>query len=87
MATQSSILAWETLWTEKPGGLQSIELQRVRHNLVTKPPPPPLVENYTNCHFQQTPIYLRVKKKKCRKLAWCWPLTNQYTHHHLSPCA
>ena len=24
MATQSSILAWEILWTEEPGGLQSM---------------------------------------------------------------
>ena len=24
MATQSSILAWETPWTEEPGGLQSM---------------------------------------------------------------
>ena len=24
MATQSSILVWEILWTEKPGGLQSM---------------------------------------------------------------
>ena len=27
MATHSSILAWEVLWTEKHGGLQSIGLQ------------------------------------------------------------
>ena len=26
MATHSSILAWRILWTEKPGGLQSIGL-------------------------------------------------------------
>ena len=26
MATHSSILAWETPWTEEPGGLQSMEL-------------------------------------------------------------
>ena len=32
MATHSSILAWKTPWTEKPGGLQSMELQRVRHD-------------------------------------------------------
>ena len=32
MATHSSILAWETPWTEEPGGLQSTGLQRVRHN-------------------------------------------------------
>ena len=27
MATHSSILAWRFPWTEKPGGLQSIESQ------------------------------------------------------------
>ena len=32
MATHSSILAWRIPWTDEPGGLQSIELQRVRHN-------------------------------------------------------
>ena len=28
MATHSSILAWETPWTEKPGGLWSLGSQR-----------------------------------------------------------
>ena len=32
MATQSSILAWRIPWTEEPGGLQSMGLQRVRHD-------------------------------------------------------
>ena len=32
MATHSSILAWKTPWTEKPGGLQSIGSQRVGHD-------------------------------------------------------
>ena len=36
METHSSILAWETPWTEEPGGLQSLGLQRVIHDLVTK---------------------------------------------------
>ena len=31
MATHSSIIAWRIPWTEDPGGLQSIELQRVGH--------------------------------------------------------
>ena len=31
MATHSSLLAWRIPWTEKPGGLQSIGLQRVEH--------------------------------------------------------
>ena len=32
MATHSSILAWRIPWTEEPGGLQSVGLQRVEHN-------------------------------------------------------
>ena len=32
MATHSSILAWEMLWTEEPGGLQPMGLQRVGHD-------------------------------------------------------
>ena len=32
IATHTSILAWEIPWTEEPGGLQSIESQRVRHD-------------------------------------------------------
>ena len=30
--TDSSILAWRIPWTEEPGGLQSMRLQRVGHN-------------------------------------------------------
>ena len=29
MVTHSSILAWEVLWTEEPGGLQSMGLQEL----------------------------------------------------------
>ena len=36
MVTHSSILAWEVPWTEEPGGLQSMGLQRVRHDIMTK---------------------------------------------------
>ena len=32
MATHSSILAWIIPWTEGPGELQSMKLQRVRHD-------------------------------------------------------
>ena len=35
MATHSSILAWRIPWTEEPGRLQSMGLQRVGHNWVT----------------------------------------------------
>ena len=36
MATHSSILAWRIPWTEEPG------VSRVRQNLATTPPPPPI---------------------------------------------
>ena len=36
MATHSNILAWRTIWTEEPGGLQSMGSQRVGHDLQTK---------------------------------------------------
>ena len=32
MATHSSTLAWKIPWTEKPGRLQSMGLQRVGHD-------------------------------------------------------
>ena len=38
MATHSSILDWRILWTEDPGGLHSMRLERVRHDWLTKPP-------------------------------------------------
>ena len=36
MATHSTILAWEIPWTEESGGLQSMGLQKVGHQLVTQ---------------------------------------------------
>ena len=32
VATHSSLLAWGILWTEEPGGLQSMGSQRVRYD-------------------------------------------------------
>ena len=37
METHASILAREIPWTEEPGRLQSMGLQKVRHDLATKP--------------------------------------------------
>ena len=36
IVTRSSILAWEIPWTQEPGRLQSMGLQRIRHDLLTK---------------------------------------------------
>ena len=32
MATHSSILPWKMTWTKEPGGLQSLGLEKVRHD-------------------------------------------------------
>ena len=35
MATHSSVVAWRIPWTEEPGGLQALELQRLKQDSVT----------------------------------------------------
>ena len=35
MATHSSVLAWRVPWTEEPGGLESTESQKGKHDWVT----------------------------------------------------
>ena len=52
MATNSNILAWKIPWTEKPGELQSMRLQRVIYNLVTKLPP---------CQKKKKKIFKKIK--------------------------
>ena len=39
MAIHSSTLAWEILWTEEPGGLQSMGSQGAGHDLGSKQQP------------------------------------------------
>ena len=50
MATHSSIFAWRIPQTEEPGGLQSMGLQRVRHNWVTELWHNLLLSDGTGCH-------------------------------------
>ena len=40
MATHSSILTWEILWTEEPGKVRSMEWQRIGYDLATEHQPP-----------------------------------------------
>ena len=47
MTNHSSILAWRIPWTEEPGGLQSMELQRVEQDW----------ETYTHTHTHTQLIY------------------------------
>ena len=56
MATHSSTLAWKIPWTEEPGRLQSMGLQKVRHNWATS------LSLFTFMHWrrpwQPTPMFL-----------------------------
>ena len=48
MATQSGILAWEIPWTEEPGRLQSMGLQRVGYDWATKEQQQKQIRNRAN---------------------------------------
>ena len=60
MATCSSIPAWKIPWTEEPGSLQSVGLQRVGYNLATKQQQMTDIYLYTCSH-----IYLSIQWNVC----------------------
>ena len=45
MATHYSILAWEIPWTVEPSRLQSMGLQRVRHDSATEQQQQQIIKN------------------------------------------
>ena len=58
MATHSSILPWKVSWTEDPGELQSMGLQRIRHNWTT---------DHTHIHtelWNMTNVYINSPEQK-----------------------
>ena len=73
MATHSSILAWRIPWTEEPGGLQSMGLHRVGHNLVTK---------------QQQCIYVNATLSICPTLflLYCVRKSTEQVFNHRKKC-
>ena len=83
MATCSSILAWEIPWREEPGRLQSMELQRVGHDLVTKQQE----QNYISITLGASLIAQVVKNLPAMQKTWvrflCWedPLEKEMATH------
>ena len=61
IATHSTILSWRIPWTEEPGGLQSMEVIGVRHDLTMKPSPPSISKKYIqmneNCDINLESTY------------------------------
>ena len=79
MATHSSSLAWRIPWTEKPGGLQSMRLQRVGHDRAIKhrvdrrtpaPPPTPRHTQHRMPWRHSSPATFNLS----RYLLWVFPL-------------
>ena len=73
MATHSSVVAWRTPWTEEPGRLQFMEVQRGRQDWVT---------NASSCHTMVFPVVMygceswAIKKAECQRTdafkLWYW---------------
>ena len=58
MATHSSVLPWRIPWTEEPGGLQSLGLQRFRQDWVNN-----TQSTHRRKHQLQTPARTRVRSQ------------------------
>ena len=69
MAPHSSTLAWKIPWMEEPGGLQSMGLLRVGHDLATS------LSLFTFMHWrrkwQPTPVFLPGKSQGRGILVGC----------------
>ena len=79
MATLSSILAWRILWTEEPGELQSMGLQRVWHDWTTKHS-----KTFTYSRDEDVDISMGVEGWFICILEWGRSPLAQYTFCHLS---
>ena len=79
VATHSSTLAWKIPWVEEPGRLQSMGLQRVRHNWMTS------LSLFTLMHWrrkwQPTPVFLPGESQGRGSLVGChlWGRTESDT--------
>ena len=76
MATHSSILAWEIPWTEEPGVLQSMGLQRVGHDLAT--------EQQQQLEYLVCQGHLRIIKHKTLETAVLYEWSSYLTPENLA---
>ena len=69
VAPHSSALAWKIPWTEEPGGLPSMESQRVGHDQATS------FSRFTFMHWgrkwQPAPVFLPGESEGQRNLVGC----------------
>ena len=79
MAPYSSTLAWKISWMEKPGGLQSMGSQRVRHDWATSLSLFPFM--HWRRKWQPTPVFLPGESQGEGRLVGCrlWGCTESDT--------
>ena len=78
MAIHSSFLAWEIPWTEEPGRLQPVGLQRVRHGWLST--------HTMACMWQETPPSLvSTPQNDLSSLVWLQLHAALHSHHSASP--
>ena len=90
MAVCSSILAWRGLWTEEPGGLQSIGSQRVRQDWSDLAPRHPhkggQISYFSQSTHSNANLIWKHPHRHTHKLCLIWLLSDpvKVTHNYLS---
>ena len=69
METHSSIFAWKIPWTEESGGLYSMGLQRVRHDLVTEQQKQRCMNGWMKLKIRSSIFRSQlIRKKNCKRI-------------------
>ena len=69
MATHSGILSWRTPWKEDPGGLESMDSQRVGHNWATNTF---IFMSFTDTYLHELYFSDTRQPKEVQKQIRCW---------------
>ena len=93
MAIHSSTLAWKIPWTEEPGRLQSMGVQRVRHNWATSPTKNVMLkilqvrlQQYVNCELPDVQVGFRKGRRPRGQIAninWIIEKAREFQEKHL----
>ena len=93
MATRSSILVWRIPWTEEPGGLLSVVLQRVGHNWATNtmlcsvdPYKGILLSNKRQELLVHTTTWMNPNMLTLSERSWMLPHSTPWRRHPLPHC-
>ena len=85
MTTHSSILTWRIPWTEEPGGIQSMESQRIGHDRATKRTHAQThTHTYTHTHTHTQLICYLFQFNFPWPQSWLWSMSHVEIHRGLT---